>query len=383
MCSDLSAGDHFMAARRFLHVFPNFDPGGVQLRSATLMNALGEDVSHEVIALAGDEGAAYAIADEVEVKFRTPDIPPGGNAVSRILAIRKWLRAAAPDLLLTYNWGSIEWALGAMLAGCPHIHHESGFSVEEAETQLPRRVWFRRVALLRTIAVIVPSQTLAEIATKTWRLPSRKVKHIPDGIDLDRFSGEADPAVLKMPEGWGREDHIIVGTVAPLRPEKNIGRMILAIRALRDRDVPISLVVAGDGPEKDHLKAVAKQLEVEAHVHFAGYVTDIEKAYGCFDIYVITSDTEQLPNAVLQAMANELPICGLGVGDVPHMVSEENRPFIAPQGDDDGFIRRLWRLSGDVGARRSIGAKNKDKVHSVHDMVGMIAAYRLVYQAKT
>ena len=95
-----------------------------------------------------------------------------------------------------------------------------------------------------------------------------------------------------------RPDELVIGTVAPLRPEKNIGRLLQAFAAL-DGTVPTRLVVAGDGTERRILGKLACELGIADRVIFTGQV-DPEEVLGTFDIFVLSSDTEQMPNALLE-----------------------------------------------------------------------------------
>ncbi len=97
------------------------------------------------------------------------------------------LRDIGPDLLVTSNWGSIEWALARIGTGVPHLHLEDGFGPEERAHQLPRRVMARRL-LLRQATVVLPSCLLWRVATETWRLPRSNIRLLPNGIDVARFA---------------------------------------------------------------------------------------------------------------------------------------------------------------------------------------------------
>ena len=97
-----------------------------------------------------------------------------------------------PDLLLTYNWGAIEWALADRIRPvCPHLHVVDGFGPEEARAQLPRRVWLRRLALSGRTTVVVPSQSLRALATAVWGLNPGRVRHIPNGVDAAALARQA------------------------------------------------------------------------------------------------------------------------------------------------------------------------------------------------
>ena len=118
----------------------------------------------------------------------------------------------------------------------------------------------------------------------------------------------------------------MIGTVAPLRPEKNIGRLLRAFAVL-ECSRPLRLVVAGDGGERGSLERLAAGLGIADRVIFTGQVAP-ESVLGTFDIFAMSSDTEQMPNALLEAMAASRAIAAVDVGDVKSIVCEDNREFI-------------------------------------------------------
>src|SRR5258705_11735981 len=134
---------------------------------------------------------------------------------------RQSLRGIRPDVLVTYNWGAVEWALINRFGrfGLPHLHIEDGFGPEEAQRQLMRRVWTRRLALTgRNTKVVLPSRNLERIALGIWSLPAKQIRYIPNGVDCARFA--VSPR--------GENEKTVIGTVASLRREKNIARLIEA-----------------------------------------------------------------------------------------------------------------------------------------------------------
>ena len=173
-----------------------------------------------------------------------------------------------PDLLLTYNWGAVEWALANSFSPiCRHIHFESGFGPEEADRQLRRRVVFRRLALANSECVVVPSQTLVQIATKIWRIPTDKVLYVPNGVDCDKF---VMPSSVENLPGFRRKPtELVIGTVAPLRAEKNLGRLLRAFATI-DVTRPIRLVIVGDGPERESLLELRDRHALGDCVSFEG-----------------------------------------------------------------------------------------------------------------
>ena len=142
---------------------------------------------------------------------------------------------------------------------------------------------------------------------------------------------------------------------------------------------PWKLVILGDGPERGVILAEAERLGIAARVHLPGFVADPSRAVGLFDLFALSSKSEQFPISVVEAMAAGLPVAAPAVGDVPDMVAAENRPFIAAAGDEAGLAAALAALAGDPALRARIGAANRARAQAEYDEGAMIAAYRQVY----
>lgn len=350
-----------------LHVFPTFAVGGAQARMAAIANRCGPAFRHAVIALDGVTAARARLSPALDVRF--PAVTPGkGDTLRGVLSARAALRTLRPDVLVTHNWGSIEWVMANALVGLRHIHIEDGFGPEERARQLPRRVLTRRF-VLRRATVVLPSRTLHRIATGVWRLPARRVRYIPNGIDLTRFAPGAAAAPREMP---------VIGTVAALRPEKNLFRLLEAFARIAAGQ-PARLVIVGDGPERAALAARAASLGVAASVQFAGALADPAAAYRGFDIFALSSDTEQMPLSVLEAMGSALPVAATDVGDVAAMLADANRPYVVAP-DAAALAAALAALLAAPGLRSSLGAANRARAAAAFDAETMFAAYAALWR---
>ena len=113
----------------------------------------------------------------------------------------------------------------------------------------------------------------------------------------------------------------------------------------------------GDGPERQRLEAAAIASGQSANIQFTGALSTPEQAYTAMDVFALSSDTEQMPLSLLEAMACELPVAALAVGDVRDMVAEANRPYIAAAGDEKGFRDSLRALIADSGLRTALAKR--------------------------
>lgn len=362
-----------MEPKTLLHVFPSFAIGGQQTRFATIASQLGQSYRHVVVSLDRRDEAFRLLPASVDARMYPVPRRSGADALR---AYDATLRRVAPDALVTYNWGSIEWAIVNRLGlGRPHLHLEDGFGPEEADRQFRRRVLTRSVVLRRSW-VVVPSQTLASLAVRVWRLPGRRVTYIPNGIDAHRF----DPAPPDPQRWFRREPGLpVIGAFSPLRAEKNVGRLLRATARL---DTPAQLVICGDGPEADPLRALSVELGLGGRVTFAGHVAAPELIMRAFDVFAITSDTEQMPYAVLEAMCARRPVVGTDMGDVASMVHPDNRPFVVPRDEPEALVAALRRLGGDAALRARLGEGNRAEVERRFTVAQMATGFaRVLSQA--
>ncbi|HEY8289937.1 MAG TPA: glycosyltransferase [Acetobacteraceae bacterium] len=350
-----------------MHVFPSFVVGGAQARFTALANHFGAAFRHLIVSLDGNLSCRERLRADLDVSFLA--LPAAKHAMlGNVLRFHRLLRQWRPAMLVTCNWGAIEFALANLLPVARHLHVVDGFGPEERDAQLPRRVLVRRLALSRT-TVVVPSRTLLRIATDTWKLDPRRVRYVPNGVDLARFQ----PAGARA---QGNEVPVI-GTVAALRPEKNLARLLRAFARIADTH-PARLVIVGDGGERQALLALAASLGIAERVTFTGHRDDTPALYAGFDIFALSSDTEQMPLSVLEAMASGLPVVSTDVGDVRSMVAEQNGPLVA--GADEAVLAgALAALLSDPVRRAAVGAANLAKARRDFDQAAMFAAWRALW----
>lgn len=361
-----------------LHVFSTFAMGGPQRRFVQVANAFGPRYRHAIVAMDGNTAATASLDADVPVEILpVPVEKAGGLSLGNMRRIAGAIRRQQPDLLLSYNWGAIEWALvNRLLRAAPQLHCEDGFGPEEAGgRQITRRVWTRRLAIGGRCELVVPSRTLEAIARDLWRIPPNRCHFIPNGIELDRFA-HAEP----LPTPFEPE-RIVIGTLGMLRAEKNIGRLLRAFVTLGD--LPVGLAIAGDGPAAHGLKQEALRLGLDDRVAFLGHTDRPERAQAAFDIFALSSDTEQMPYSVIEAMAASLPVIATDVGDVRQMLAPgvtEN--CVVDREDEAAFAARLRWLVTDPDAADRIGDANRAHVEKTYGIDRMLETYDRLFQAR-
>jgi len=368
-----------MKPARILHLHSTFNLGGKEARAVRLMNHFGPAAEHVILSAEADSLTARdAIDPKIKVSFPT-DAPllAGKPSLKRYRAFVTYFRQF--DLILSYNWGSMDGVMARTLFSRveglpPLIHHEDGFNEDEQKKLHWKRNWFRKFALGAARALVVPSENLVRIARDVWKQPEQKIHRIPNGIDVKRFEKKAQRGAL--PGFTKREGEVVVGTVAGLRAIKNLPRLVRACAAAGDN---VRLVIVGEGPDKDKILAEAQRVGLGDRLLMPGFLADPARYIGLFDIFALSSDSEQFPISLIEAMASGLPVAATDVGDIKSMVSQANQGFIKPLGDESKFFESLTTLVQHQQLREDLGMQNRLKAQAEYNESKMLARYGLLY----
>ena len=367
-----------MNALKILHCHSTFSLGGKEARAVRLMNSFGKDADHTILSAMPEAlSARDAIDSGVKVSFPGKAAPAlhGKPGLSRYRALSRYM--AQFDLVLTYNWGSMDAVAARRVygKGCPLlIHHEDGFNADEVERLNWKRNAFRRLMLPAVHKVVVPSQRLESIAHDVWKQPSGRVQRISNGIPVNHYAigpvAGSIPGFVRMP------DDVVVGTLAGLRGVKNLPRLVRAVAA---QPANVKLVIVGEGPERDAILAEAARCGMTDRLLMPGFLPDPHLYIGHFDIFALSSDSEQFPISLVEAMAAGLPAVATDVGDVKRILSHGNQPYVVPVSDEGGFAKALSELKSNVTLRTELGSENRVFAGANYDEARMIADYTALY----
>ena len=361
------------------HVFHGFRVGGTEVRTCRIINALRDRYRHIIFSINGNFDAKSLIQSSADVCYLTHK-ESEKSFLSYWFHIHKILRREKPDLLILYAWGAIDWILvNSITRICPMIHAAEGFDDSELHRQIWRRLILRRILFQRCDKVVTCSRMLEQISYEIWNLHQEKVVYIPNGVDLNQFVGENRKS-NEHNDIVVQNDYLACGIVASLIKLKNHQRLLRSFARLLQK-ISAVLFITGDGPERNEVVRYSQELGIESSVILLGHLSDPSEVLSQIDIFCLSSDTEQAPMVVLEAMAAGLPIVSTDVGDVKVMVARENRPFVVEKDNDGDYQAALQALAEDKELRVAVGSANRKKCSELYDERLMFKRYDALYSS--
>jgi glycosyltransferase involved in cell wall biosynthesis len=289
--------------------------------------------------------------------------------------LRRWLVDFRPELLQCFlAHANVLGAYAGHQAGVPHI--VAGIQVAEQ-----RRGW--HLALQRRTARFVEkhvcvSQSVADFAAATLRLPREKLVVIGNGIELNHFLGAVPIGGGRLGVASSRRFLLFAGRLDPQKqPDWLLERMPAVFQRLPNHD----LVVAGEGPMRDKLRQLANELGVAERIHFVGWQVDMPGLLAAADLVVLTSRWEGMPNILLEAMAAARTIVTTDVHGARELLKDNAQLQITPSGDANAFVDAVVRIVSDPELAARLGARNRQLAANNSSMDRMIAAYVTLYDS--
>jgi glycosyltransferase involved in cell wall biosynthesis len=225
-----------------------------------------------------------------------------------------------------------------------------------------RHVWIERLLAPRTAALVAVSEQVRRFLAAQLRVDASTIRLVRNGIAMPAASAAGSSALrrrLALPENQS-----VVGTVASLTTKKGHACLLEAIALLRDRGVQCSLLLAGEGPERRALGALATTLRIADRVHFLGDHPQIADLLELVDVFVLPSIAEGLPLALLEAMAAGKAVVATGVGGVPEAITSGVNGLLVPAQEVPPLADALQALLIDSRLRREYGAQARATVEA-------------------
>ena len=296
------------------------------------------------------------------------------RAFFQLLAL---LRRGSYDVVHTYT--AVPGFLGriaARLVGVPVIlHHQAGWTVTEFSSPL-ERILYTPLEYLGTLAStksICVSHAVAQQASRLHIAPQHKLVTICNGIESQPFitatrndAGRALRRELGIPA-----NHLLIGNAGRLSPQKDNDALIRAMVFLKSLivDVPFTLLLAGDGPDRHKLEDLSHSLGLGKQVHLLGFRRDIPAFLAGLDVFVSPSHREGLSISLLEAMAAAKPIVTTSILPNAELIEHEVTGLLVTTKSPEQIAKAIARFvqEPDLAQCCAIAARQRVLEHYTID----------------
>lgn len=184
----------------------------------------------------------------------------------------------------------------------------------------------------------------------------RRTTTVIHGIDLAGVRAQRAARTAVRAELHLEPEEFVFGTVANFRAQKDHPNLLAAARLLADRDVPVRIVVVGQGPLEAETRALHASLGLGDRVILTGRRDDAVAVMAACDAFVMASNNEGLPVAIMEALALGLPVVSTAVGGIPEAITDGTDGILVPARDPEALATALTRIVEDPALRARLAA---------------------------
>lgn len=231
--------------------------------------------------------------------------------------------------------------------------------------------------------MIAVSTQMCELAVKEEGIKPERITVIPNGIDISNevVLDEEERHFYRQELGVNPEDFLVLN-VGRLVPPKGHHYLLEAMPEVLKRYPQTVLVMAGDGPLREGLEAKAQALQIGQSVRFAGSRNDVPRLLGLADCFVMSSLSEGLPVALLEAMWAGLPVIATNAAGIGEVIADSENGLLVPTADSKALGQAIQRLISDEVLRERLGREGKIQVANKFSIDHMCKQYESLFLQK-
>lgn len=242
-----------------------------------------------------------------------------------------------------------------------------------------RHVWAYKAAMKRVDKIVAVSREIQHSLMERRGIAPEKIELIPYGVDLRKFT-RRNGTFDKRGELKIAGDRVVIGTVARAEPYKGVAYLQQAAVQLVRQYPKLDFLFVGDGSLRKELEAQVHALGLSQRIRFLGFRNDVHEIMNAFDIFVLPSLTEGLPNVILEAMASYKPVIATAVGGIPEAVVEGETGLLIPPGDAGAIAAAIRKLLSHNKAALRMGEAGRKRVEELFSLQREVASFDRLYQ---
>ncbi len=363
---------------KVIHLISGGDTGGAKTHVHSLLQNLSRGMDITLVCFR--DGPFAREAAELGIETRVCS----GGFFSALREVRRMIAEEGFELVHTH--GSRANLAGAILrstCGRPVVSTiHSDYRLDYMGRPLAAATYgVLNVLALRRIKYHVGVSDAMRDLLISRRFPRETTFAIYNGLDFSREPKRHDRAAFCARVGANvAPGDIVVGAAARLDPVKDLATLVRGFAAAREGHPELKLIIAGEGPERPALEALAEELGVRGAVTLAGWLDDMEEFYSALDINSLSSLSETFPYALTEGAAYRLPTVASAVGGIPRLIEDGRTGFLFAPGDWEKLGARLAQLASDPGLRERLGAAVHERAAREFSVEATCREQRAVYE---
>ncbi|MBK7595133.1 MAG: glycosyltransferase [Gemmatimonadetes bacterium] len=339
----------------------------------------------------GEAVAVYCIASEagaLAVELMAAGIPvtalgkrPGAD-LALVWRLRGLFRAGQFDVIHTHNnVASLYGGMAGRLAGIGMVLNTRHGMADMPYDHRREQIYRASVVFLHRVAFVC--HRALDFSVRKGLVPRRKAIVVYNGVDMAPYrvldaEGYADVRrELALPPTVR-----LVGTVCRLTAAKDLPSMVRLAQQARAHRNDVVFVIVGAGEEETAIRALVRELALEDVVRLPGRRTDVARWLSAFDVFVMTSLSEGMSLALIEAAAEARPIVTTDVGGSADVVLDGVSGFVVPVGAPECFLERVEYLLDHPVEAAAMGAAGRERALTAFDIEATCAAYEALYQRR-
>ncbi|HEY1041831.1 MAG TPA: glycosyltransferase [Candidatus Paceibacterota bacterium] len=372
---------------RILYVITKANWGGAQRYVFDLATA-AKRAGHDVLVVSGNSGPlterleAAGVASE-SIGSMQRDIKIRAE-IDSFLALRTIVRDFGPDVI--HGNSSKAGALAAIIGRIERVPHivftAHGWAFNESRPKWQKAL----IAVFHYLTVLLSHNTIAvskaiQRDARFMPLVGKRMRVIHNGVSPVSFLSRTEARQALVPEFVrSHPDALWIGVIAELHPTKGLDTLIEAFAKVAREDVPVVLVIMGEGQSYAWLSKLAQVFDLPDRIYLAGFVPDAGRYLPALDIFALPSRTEALGYAFLEAGLAKLPCVGSEVGGIPEVLEHEVTGLLVPSNHSKALATALHTLIHDSALRERLGQALEEKVRTKFSIERMIERTLALYR---
>jgi glycosyltransferase involved in cell wall biosynthesis len=296
-----------------------------------------------------------------------------------VFELRKLLASRKIEVIHSHNTSARQYAcLACSNAKTRHIYTDHGTNPHLKGVANHLRALFMK---RHTDVMTAVSSEAARGLSKAERIATESISVIKNGISIEAMRGSR----VSLRKQWSiEEDTFVIGYVGRLSTEKGVDRLITAFAKLSQTtklNMPIQLTLIGDGPTRNDLEALSRQLGISDYVKFLGAQPNARNLMCGFDLFILPSHSEGLPLSLLEAMAESIPVAATDVGECATVLNQNQFGILLPKHESkwpDALAQLINEIRTGKSNNKVIGAREHIEQH--YSITQTIEHYETLYR---